>query len=97
MKKLPLQLISSTIAVLIFGLLWTSNTVSAQNNENKNVWIFKNTTGETANDLHMEFKVGCLPSNLPADDNGIKRAGGVFANFPTTGSPSEHMIILAGK
>lgn len=91
MKKLSFQSFTSILSLLICGLfLLNSNTSFAQNNENKNVWIFTNSTGQDANDLHMEFHVGCLPTNLPADDNGIRRAGGVFVNFPTNGSPSRH-------
>ncbi len=88
MKKLSF---SSILSALLFGtfLLFSQNTF-AKKIEKKTVWTFTNSTGEAANDLHMEMQAGCLPTNIITDAAGIKRAGGIFTDFPNQGSPSHH-------
>lgn len=78
------------ILAILMAALCNSFT-SAQNNQNKRNWTFTNGAGRAANDLHIELVVGTVPVNIvtnPAD--GIRRAGGVFSEFPEAGSPSHH-------
>lgn len=73
---------------LILLLAFSSTITQAQN---KRSWTFTNNTGQAANDLHIELVVGTVPVNIvtnPAD--GVRRAGGVFSEFPESGSPSHH-------
>ena len=88
MKNLSLSLIISTLFLGLFSFFSTS--VEAKKIEKKTVWTFTNSTGEDANDLHMELQAGCLPTNIITDDAGIRRAGGIFTDFPNQGSPSHH-------
>ena len=88
MKNLSLPLIISLLFLGFFS--HASENFEFKKIEKKTVWTFTNSTGEDANDLHMELNAGCLPTNIIVDEAGIRRAGGVFTDFPNQGSPSHH-------
>lgn len=81
-------------AILLFcGIfLLSASLLPAQKKGEKTVWTFTNSTGEDANDLHIHFSGGCLPTNIKEDENKIKRAGGVFTDYPKgeRASPAKH-------
>lgn len=79
---------SLTLALLVSLAIGQTQ---AQNNQNKRTWTFTNGTGRAANDLHMELVVGTVPVNIVTSaTDGVRRAGGVFSEFPESGSPSHH-------
>ncbi len=87
MKNLSFRLF---ITLLFLGLITSATDLKAEKIKKKTIWTFTNSTDEDANDLHIKFEDGCLPTNIIADENQIKRAGGVFTVFPNEGSPTQH-------
>ncbi|MCB9304477.1 MAG: hypothetical protein H6566_27910 [Lewinellaceae bacterium] len=82
------NILSQGLLLSIF-LLGTCATLAL--GQNKRSWAFTNNTGQAANDLHIELAVGTVPVNIVTNPNdGMRRAGGIFTEFPEAGSPSRH-------